>query len=140
MSDTTLTADDLTRLREVFARVPFVRLLGLELRSAERGAATFTLDVREELTRMEGLLHGGVLASLLDTAAACAVHTMLEPGGRTLTVDLTIHYLRPTTDGRITARAHVLREGRRLVILAVEATDEAGALIATAVTTYVKQN
>jgi uncharacterized protein (TIGR00369 family) len=134
-----LTDEELARLRATFASVPFVGLLGLEFVGAERGAATFALATRAELTRMEGILHGGALASLLDTAAAFAVHTLLPPGGRTLTVDLTIHYLRPVGRGRVEARARVLREGRRLVILSVEATDETGALVATATTTYVKQ-
>lgn len=128
-------------LRELFARVPFAHLLGIEFVSAERGAATFGLTLRDELTRMEGIMHGGVIASLLDTAAAFAVHTILEPGQRTLTVDLTVHYLRPVLEGRIEARARVLRAGRKLVILAVEVSnaDENRHLIATATTTYVKQ-
>ena len=140
MSGTGLTDEEVARLRETFATVPFARLLGLEFVGAERGAAAYALTVRPELTRMEGIAHGGALASLLDTAAACAVHTLLPPGGRTVTVDLTVHFLRPVAAGRVVARARVLREGRRLVILSVEAADEAGALVAAATTTYVKQS
>jgi uncharacterized protein (TIGR00369 family) len=134
-----LTAAERARLGAAFAAVPFAELLGLEFVSAERGTATFALTVRDSLKRMEGILHGGVLASLLDTAAAFAVHTLLPPEGRTVTVDLTVHYLRPVSSGRVEACARVLREGRRLVILSAEATDEAGRLVATATTTYVKQ-
>jgi uncharacterized protein (TIGR00369 family) len=140
LSETRLTDEEISQLRETFAAVPFAKLLGLEFVGAERGAATYALDVRPELTRMEGILHGGAVASLLDTAAACAVHTLLAPGGRTVTVDLTVHYLRPVSAGRVEARARVLREGRRLVILSVEATDEGGSLVASAVTTYFKQS
>jgi acyl-CoA thioesterase len=132
-----LTADELARLHQAFGQVPYARLLGLEFVGAERGAATFALDVREDLTRMGGILHGGALVSLLDTAAAFAVHTLLEPGARTVTVDLTVHFLRPvSTAGRVEARAKVLRAGRRIVILSVEATDQTGVLIATATMTY----
>jgi acyl-CoA thioesterase len=134
-----LTAEERARLEETFRQVPYVRLLGLEFVGAERGAATFALDVREELTRMGGILHGGAVVSLLDTAAAFAVHTLLEPGGRTVTVDLTVHFLRPASTGRILARARILRRGRRVVILNVEAEDTDGALIATATTTYYTQ-
>ena len=77
MKETDLNDEELARLHEAFARVPFARLLGMEFVSASRGAATFALEVREELTRMGGLLHGGAIASLLDTAAAFAVHTLL---------------------------------------------------------------
>ena len=134
-----LSADEMARLREAFAEVPFARLLGLEFVGAERGAATFALEVREELTRMGGIAHGGALASLLDTAAAFAVHTLLEPGVRTVTVDLTVHFLRPVSAGRVEARARVLRAGRRIVIISVEATDQTGVLIAAATTTYFRQ-
>jgi acyl-CoA thioesterase len=136
---TTLTDAQLARLREAAARIPYVRLLGIELVSAERGAATLRLAVREELTRMEGIMHGGAIASLLDTASAFAVITTLEPGQTTVTVDLTIHYLRPVLQGRLTAHARVLRAGRRIVVITVDATDDAGELISTALTTYMKK-
>jgi uncharacterized protein (TIGR00369 family) len=139
MKGTELSAEERARLDEAFALVPYARLLGIEFVSAERGAATFALEVREELTRMGGLLHGGAVASLLDTAAAFAVHTVLEPEKHTVTIDLTIHFLRPVTSGRLEARARVLREGRRVCIIVAEATDPAGNLTATMTTTYLKQ-
>lgn len=131
-----LPAEELARLRETFARVPYVGLLGFEFVRAERGAATFALDVREELTRRGGILHGGAVVSLLDTAAAFAVHTVIEPDARTVTVDLTVHFLRPASDGRIEAHARVLRRGRRVCILSVEARDKAAEIIATSTMTY----
>lgn len=139
MSDTRLNEAELARLRDVFSNVPFARLLGLELVAAERGAATVALDVREELTRMGGILHGGVIVSLLDTSAAFAAHTMLESGSQTVTVDLTTHFLRPVSSGRIESRARVLRAGRRILVINAEVTDPTGVLIATATTTYVRQ-
>jgi uncharacterized protein (TIGR00369 family) len=134
-----LSAVESARLREAFARVSYARLLGLEFVGASRGEATFALEIREELTRMGGIAHGGALASLLDTAAAFAVHTLLAPEERTVTVDLTVHFLRPVGEGRVEARAQVLRAGRRIVIISAEATDRAGLLVATATTTYVRQ-
>lgn len=131
-----LAAEHLARLRETFARIPYVNLLGMEFVRAERGAATFALDVREALTRMGGILHGGAVVSLLDTAAAFAVHTVIQPEGRTVTVDLTTHFLHPASQGRIEAHARVLRRGRRVCILSVEARNEADEIIATATMTY----
>ena len=139
MSTSEIPAEEVECLREIFSRVPFARLLGLEFVGAERGAAVFALDAREDLMRMGGILHGGAVFSLLDTAAACAVHTILEPGDRTVTVDLTVHFLRPFGSGRLQARARVLRAGRRIAFLSVEATDPTGVLIATATTTYAIQ-
>ena len=140
MDERPLNPQELERIHAAFARVPYARLLGIELLGVERGRATLGLDMREELTRMEGILHGGALASLLDTAAAFAVISTLEPGQRTVTVDLTIHYLRPVTTGaRLRADARILRAGRRIVIVSIETKDQSDNLIATATTTYVKQ-
>ncbi len=138
MSAAPLTAAERERLAEAFASIPYVRLLGLELVSAERGAATFALEWREELTRMQGILHGGAIFSLLDTAAAFAALSLKEISERTVTIDLNTHFLRPVGAGRVEARARVLREGRRVLIITVEATDTAGKLIAVATTTYIK--
>jgi uncharacterized protein (TIGR00369 family) len=139
VSASEIPAEEVERLREIFSRVPFARLLGLEFVGAERGSAVFVLDAREDLMRMGDILHGGAVFSLLDTAAACAVHTILEPGDRTVTVDLTVHFLRPFGSGRLYARARILRAGRRIAFLSVEATDPAGVLISTATTTYAIQ-
>ncbi len=139
MSGDALTDEELARIHEAFAQVPYARLLGLEFVSASRGAAVYRLAVREELTRMRGILHGGAVASLMDTAAAFAVHTLLAPEQWTVTVDLTLHFLRAASSGQLTAHARVVRNGRRLVILTIEAKDESGRLIAIASTTYSKQ-
>lgn len=127
---------ELARLREIFEGVHYARFLGMRLVEAERGAASVALELREELTRHEGLMHGGALASLMDTASAFAVLSTLAEGERTVTVDLTVHYLRPVLAGEVTARARVLSKGRRIATLTIEATDSEGALAATAVTTY----
>ncbi len=127
-------------LREIFARIPYARLHGLELLSAAGGESAVLMPHRAELTRNEGITHGGALASLMDTASAFAVHTVLAPGEWTVTVDLTLHFLRPASSGTLFAYARVVRDGRRLVTLTVEAKDQAERLIAIASTTYAKQS
>lgn len=138
-SDTPLDEAVLRRLRDAFERIPYLRLLGLQMGEAVRGAAVFHVEAHDELMRHEGIMHGGAVASLADTAAAFAVLTLLEPGQSTATVDFTIHYLRPvTTDDRLTAHARVLRAGRRLLTVAVEVINRHGELTATVLTTYAK--
>jgi len=134
-----LNEAQLARLREIFGRIPYVRLLGMELVGVARGEARVALEVREELTRNEGLMHGGAVASLMDTASAFAVMSLLEAGQSTVTIDLMIHFLRPVLRGRIEARARVLRAGRRIATLSIDTTDGAGKLTATATTTYLIQ-
>ncbi|MDT7604385.1 MAG: hypothetical protein QOF61_2382 [Acidobacteriota bacterium] len=138
MSAEPLSAEETARLREAFERVPYAHLLGIEIVKLERGDALLSMRARPELTRMEGILHGGALASLMDTASAFAVLTTLETGTQTVTVDLTIHFLRPVTQGLVEARARVLRAGRRIVTVSIEAINAESKTVATALTTYLK--
>ncbi len=138
MSENGLDEARMTRIREAFASVPYAKLLGLELGEMRRGEANLHLDIRDELKQNQGVVHGGAVASLIDTAAAFAVVTRLESGERVTTTDLTIHYLRPITSGRITATARIVRGGRRLFVISVEVTSDQQVLIATAVTSYLK--
>jgi uncharacterized protein (TIGR00369 family) len=138
MKKAQLTDAVIKRLQDAFGQVPFAHLLGLELGELEAGAATVHLALRDDLKRNKGVLHGGVTASLIDTAAAFAAMTLLEPGQSTTTIDLTIHYLRPLTEGRARAHARVLRAGRRVLVISVDVLDETEALAATALTTYLR--
>ena len=138
MSENELDPAGVARARAAFASVPYAKLLGLELGEISRGAVSIHLEVRDELRQNQGVVHGGVVASLIDTAAAFAVLTQLETNERVTTTDLTIHYLRPASSGRLTARARIVRGGRRLFVLSVEVTNDQRILVATAVTTYIK--
>src|SRR5216683_2458739 len=126
------------RIHEAFASVPYAKLIGLELGEMKPGEATLHLDIRDELKQNQGVVHGGAVASLIDTAAAFAVLTHLEINERVTTTDLTIHYLRLANSGRLTALARIVRGGRRLFVLSVEVTNDQQILVATAVTSYVK--
>jgi acyl-CoA thioesterase len=139
MKTARLTDDEQRRIREAFENVPFARLLGLELGVIEqRGEASLHLAVRDDLRQNRGVVHGGATASLIDTAAAFAILTLLEPDQSTTTIDLTIHYLRPLLKGQATARARVVRAGRRLIVVNIEVVDEEGNLVATALTSYLR--
>jgi uncharacterized protein (TIGR00369 family) len=126
------------RVEQAIRAVPFAKFLGIELESIEPGRATMSLQIREELKQNVGVVHGGVVASLIDSATAFAILPLLKDDERTTTVDLTISYLRPLIDGRISATARVVREGGRIVVLSAELHDETGNLAATALSTYIK--
>jgi uncharacterized protein (TIGR00369 family) len=133
-----LTDVERQRIVDAFAAVPFAHLLGIELVEVERGKALVRLVIRDELRQNRGIIHGGVTASLIDTAAAFVILTLLKPDQTTTTVDLTIHYLRPLVKGEATARARIVRGGRRLIIAAVDVFDDSNTLAATALTTYIR--
>ena len=138
MSKDELDPRKLERARSAFAAVPYAKFLGLQLGEIRPGEVSIHLDVRAELKQNQGVVHGGAIASLIDTSSAFAVLTQIDVEERVTTTDLTIHYLRPATSGRMTATARIIRGGRRLFVLSVEVHDSGDALIATAVTTYIK--
>jgi uncharacterized protein (TIGR00369 family) len=131
------TETKLQRARDAFASVAYARFLGLELCELKSGDVTVCLDVREELKQNQSVVHGGAIASLIDTASAFVILTTIETDERVTTTDLTIHYLRPITAGRMLARARIVRGGRRRFVVSVELENE-GALAATAVTGYLR--
>jgi uncharacterized protein (TIGR00369 family) len=138
MTDEALTPEQEQRIREGFKNIPFAHLLGIEIGELRRGEAIMYLEVRDELRRNNGVAHGGAIASLVDTAAAFAILTLLQPDETTTTIDLTVHYLRPFIEGRATAHARVLRAGRRIIVITIEVIDEAKAILATALTSFIK--
>lgn len=124
--------------REGFEKVPFVRLLGIEMVDISYGEAVLKLKMRDEMRQPHGVLHGGATASIIDTAMAFAVITCLEKDEKATTVDLTVHYLRPVSDGEIVCTAKVVRAGRRILTVSAECANEEGKLTATALSTYTK--
>jgi uncharacterized protein (TIGR00369 family) len=126
------------RVETAMDRVPFARLLGLELQSFESGHAVVTMKVRDELKQYHGVVHGGAIASLIDSTTAFAIITLLKEDERTTTVDLTVSYLRPLTDGVAKASARVLRAGGRIIVVSAEVFDESGNIVATALSTYLR--
>lgn len=133
-----LPAERLEQIERAIDAVPYARLLGIQLENVAPGEATLTLAIRPELRQNHGVVHGGALASLIDTATAFAILTLLEPEERVTTVDLSISYLRPGFEGQMRATARVLRQGRRLLATSAEVKDDAGGLLATALSTYIK--
>src|SRR2546429_9685189 len=99
MSEEEPDPQKLERARAAFASVPYAKFLGLRLGEIHNGQVSIHLDVRDELKQNQGVVHGGAIASLIDTASAFAVLTQIETDERVTTTDLTIHYLPPLTAG-----------------------------------------
>ena len=138
MSEGKITPAQLRRIQKALTTVPFARLIGIELEHVASGTATLALNVRKELTQNQGVVHGGAIASLIDTATAFAIISLLPPREKVSTVDLAISFLRPVTGGRLKAVAKVVRAGRRLFVVSAEVFDTQGRLITTALSTYIK--
>lgn len=123
-------------LREVQAgrlpAPPVAATLGMTLEEVEHGRAVFALVPGEEHYNPIGSVHGGVYATLLDSAAGCAVQSVLPPAMGYTSLDLNVKFLRPVTvdTGRIRAVGTVLNSGRRTALAQAELLDAAGRLLA----------
>jgi len=89
---------------------PVAGLVGFSLEEVGEGTAVFVLEPVEEHLNPLGTMHGGIHATLLDSAMGCAVHTTLAAGETYTTLELKVNYLRPAFPGGETLRA----EGRVL--------------------------
>ncbi len=113
---------------------PIAETLGMVDFRVERGSVSVSLVAEPRHYNPIGSVHGGVISTLLDTAAACSVHTTLEVGEAYTSLDLTVKFLRPVTvrSGRLTAVGEVIQRGRRTALAEAKLYDEAGKLVAYA--------
>ena len=124
----------LARLLRRVDRSPFWKLLGMELIGAERGLARVRLTLRPDLQNSLGIMHGGALGALVDSAGGLAVLTA-GADGPVPTVEYSLNFLAPVEGGTVTAEGRLLRLGRRIAVSEVTVTDEAGRLIAKGLVT-----
>lgn len=109
---------------------PFEDLLGLEIKSAGQGAAILCLTFRVKHANGGGVMHGGVLTSLADTAVAMAIKSLLPEGSRFATTELSMKFVSPLRSGRVCARARVSGPQGRSFFGEAELVDQQERLIA----------
>jgi len=120
-----------------FPAPPIAHTLGFTLSEVSEGRAVFQLDPGEFHYNPIGSVHGGVFATLLDSACGCAVHTTLPAGVAYTSLDLTVKFLGAmrTTTGLVSAIGTVKHRGRRTALAEAELVDSNGKLLATAQST-----
>ena len=125
-------------MRQFFPHSPYVAHLGMHLSEMQPGMATLTLPFMEALVTIGTIVHGGAIASLIDTAAMVAAWSEgeLPAKARGTTVNLTVAYLSAAQQEDLQATARVLRRGRNLVYLDVEVTGTSGNAVAKGLVTY----
>jgi uncharacterized protein (TIGR00369 family) len=117
-------------------RMPFNHLLGIRLTRVHADGLTIECTVRPDLLNGARVLHGGVTATLADAAVGIAL-TRHFGGSRPLTtVELKINYFRPVQEGKVFARAHLVRVGSTICVGRADLSDTNGNLIGTALVTY----
>jgi len=125
-------------IRQFLPTSPFVGHLGIQLTDMQPDVATLTLPFTDSLITIGTTMHGGAIASLIDTAAMVAAWSdaSVPDNLRGTTVSLTVTYLAPAEHEDIQATSRVLRRGRSLVYLDVEVHSASGISIAKGLVTY----
>jgi len=112
------------------------RQFGIRLEEAEPGRAVLSMRVQKKHLQVHGVVHGGILAVLADTAAGMAVYCSISRGTRIATVEMKINYLETVDGGNLLAEAKVLRVGRNFAVAECDVRDSHGRLAAKALLTF----
>jgi len=110
--------------------------LGFIIDKAERGKVTIRMPVEELHKQVYGVVHGGVLAALADTAGGLATYMDCPRGTRVATVEMKINFLEAVEAGTVFAEAEVVRRGRHIAVVDCDVRDDRGRLVAKALMTF----
>ena len=124
------------QLRSHVDKMPFNALLGIRVLRFHSDGLTVELAVKEELLNSAGVLHGGVFATLADAAVGIALARHFEGKRSMTTTELKINYMRPVAEGKVRARARLLKVGTRLCVGSVEMKNAADQMVAAALLSY----
>ena len=95
------------------ALAPFEVFLGMQIESADEGRATLSMPFAASHCQGMGLMHGGAIVSLADTALAIAIKTVLPEGTHFATIDMSLKFHAPVRWGTVTANAAVTEQTER---------------------------
>tara|TARA_B100001179_G_C18380547_1_gene313137 strand:+ start:137 stop:613 length:477 start_codon:yes stop_codon:yes gene_type:complete len=121
---------------------PFFKLMGLEILDISPGWSRTRIKYRKDLTQPAGIMHGGVIASLIDTGIAHALlmterfKQLQEERGALVSVDLRVKFIRPVSEGPVVCESTVVRLGQKILHAEAVVTNELGKEVARGDATY----
>lgn len=116
---------------------PISELMRMSVTRVDRGEVVFACEPDESHYNPIGIVHGGLVCTVLDSVVGCAVHTTLEQGLGYTSLELKVSYLAAVTarSGTLTATGRVVKPGRRVAFAEGEVRDASGTVVATATST-----
>lgn len=130
-----MTREQKQQLLDLLNASPFYRYLSMEVLDAGDGRSHFRLTVTGDHHNLYGILHGGVIAAILDSTCTIAVASLLEPGEYSYTLDQRINYISTVKGGVLYGRGRTIHRGRKTAVSEGEVRDDEGNLIAFGVST-----
>ena len=115
---------------------PYYRHIRMALTEFTEQGSKLEMEVKPEHKNIWGTVHGGALASLIDSACGLATVGYLAETEGVVTLNLQVHYFAPVTQGKLTALGKVVHKGRTTIATEAEVFDEKGTLVAKGGTTH----
>lgn len=132
-----LSERHLQDIRDRIASSPFHNWFGLRLVQIGGGTAEVEVELSNNHHNMQGIVHGGVISTVADTAIGLAVRSMLEPGLTHRTAHLSVNYLAKVEGGKLTGRGRALHTGSKMGYGEADVIDGSGKLVARADATFI---
>jgi acyl-CoA thioesterase len=124
-------------IRQLAREMPFYNHLGMHLTRLGTGRAEIRINVTRRLTQDAGVAHGGVAATLIDSAVGLALYTMLDAEEFITTVELKVNFTAPAQLGLLKASGQIIHKGKRIAVGEAEVKDQKKRLIAKGLVTYI---
>ncbi|WP_084019884.1 PaaI family thioesterase [Vulcanisaeta thermophila] len=133
--------DTVSMMNEYLRSEPLFQLIGLEFTEIGEGFVKARFPYKREILRRGGVVHGGVIMTVIDSILGVAVMTVND-GVDQYTAELKVHFLEPLRDGPFTVEGRVIRAGRHLAVAEAEVRDSNNKLCAKGIGTWfmVKEN
>lgn len=120
-----------------FVGSPFSQHLGIEVLAAQEGTTHLRMTVMPELRNLSGMLHGGALMALADTAMGLACFERFGAAEPCVTVECKLNFIRPVADGSVDCHARILHSGKRTLVLEAEVMQH-GKLVLKTLATFAR--
>lgn len=106
----------LKKVRELTNLSPYYRLLKIEVLEIRKGKSIIQMPFRKKLTHPYGIVHGGAIASLADSAVAIALIGLVKPSDRITTIEFKINFFTSISQGKLTAQAKIIYKGSKTAV------------------------
>lgn len=103
---------------QIFDATEINKALGMKLIESSPGNATIEMDADDKFTQEKGVIHGGIISTLADTAAVYSFLPTLPENQLCGSIEFKVNFLAPATadKGKLTAKGHVIKKGTRIIV------------------------
>ena len=136
MQITNTTETAIEKIKDDFNSQSYCKLLGIEVINIGEDLVRLRLQINQNQLNQDGVVHGGIISSLADSAAAASLLSIIESGRNVSTIELKINFLRPVKGGNLYADAKIIHKGSRIAVVDIDIKNGEDQLIAKCLATF----